>query len=238
MGHLPMPLSQRAAVVIALLTAGLLFSCWWSLSSLNELKVNGPVYDRIVRGKDLIADVLPPPVYIIESYLMAHQLLNTHDAENRTALVERLKALKAEFEMRCQFWSNVEPNEGPAGVSLTNVQRPAAAFYRAAFGDFIPALENGDAAGADAAMLRMKGSFEQHRNAIKQLVTLTTKRQGEVESLARSRATSADHVLLAFLSGAVALALGLLMLTTRSIALSLHVAVRTVLEPPPLIANR
>lgn len=35
--------------------------------STERIKVNGPVYRDIIRGKDLIADILPPPEYIIES---------------------------------------------------------------------------------------------------------------------------------------------------------------------------
>lgn len=34
--------------------------------STERIKVNGPVYVDIIRGKDLIADILPPPEYIIE----------------------------------------------------------------------------------------------------------------------------------------------------------------------------
>jgi len=36
----------------------------WSASTLNIAKVHGPYYSRIVQGKDLIADILPPPNYI------------------------------------------------------------------------------------------------------------------------------------------------------------------------------
>jgi methyl-accepting chemotaxis protein len=36
--------------------------------------VNGPVYQEIVYGKDLIADILPPPLYIVESYMLANEI--------------------------------------------------------------------------------------------------------------------------------------------------------------------
>ena len=36
-------------------------------TTLNTVKVNGPLYGDIVLGKDLIADILPPPEYVIES---------------------------------------------------------------------------------------------------------------------------------------------------------------------------
>jgi len=42
-----------------------------AILTLNKLKVNRPVYQNIIQGKDLIADILPPPEYIIESYLVA-----------------------------------------------------------------------------------------------------------------------------------------------------------------------
>ncbi|MFM7634946.1 MAG: hypothetical protein ACKO7Z_05060 [Cyanobacteriota bacterium] len=38
------------------------FVAWRTVES---VRVNGPLYGAIVEGKDLIADVLPPPAYII-----------------------------------------------------------------------------------------------------------------------------------------------------------------------------
>jgi methyl-accepting chemotaxis protein len=35
--------------------------------AINKVKVGGPIYKQVVEGKDLIADILPPPEYIIES---------------------------------------------------------------------------------------------------------------------------------------------------------------------------
>ena len=46
-----------------------------SFHTLNALKVNGPLYQDIVQNKDLVADVLPPPEYIIESYLVTLQMM-------------------------------------------------------------------------------------------------------------------------------------------------------------------
>jgi len=43
-------------------------------NTLNTLKVNGPIYKQLVEGKDLVADILPPPNYIIETYLTAYEL--------------------------------------------------------------------------------------------------------------------------------------------------------------------
>lgn len=34
-----------------------------------QLRVNGPMYDRIELSKDLVADIFPPPEYVLEAYL-------------------------------------------------------------------------------------------------------------------------------------------------------------------------
>jgi len=60
-------LSERLALLIALFSLGFIFYGAWSFKTLNERKVSGPVYQHIVQGKDLVADVLPPPEYILES---------------------------------------------------------------------------------------------------------------------------------------------------------------------------
>jgi len=41
--------------------------------TLSQLKVNGPVYDGIIDGKDLVADILPPPLYLVEAYMLASE---------------------------------------------------------------------------------------------------------------------------------------------------------------------
>ena len=52
-----------------IVTLGCIAILWTGVSALGQLKVNGPIYRQIVLGKDLIADILPPPEYVIEAYL-------------------------------------------------------------------------------------------------------------------------------------------------------------------------
>ena len=60
--------TQVLLVAISLAGGFLLFGAWTS-HTISETKVGGPNYQRIVLYKDLVADILPPPNYIIESYL-------------------------------------------------------------------------------------------------------------------------------------------------------------------------
>ena len=79
---------------------------FYSFSTLNNLKVNGPVYNKIVQGKDLVADILPPPVYLIESYLTVREMTD----ENDTAILNQeakylINKLKKEYFERHEYWT-------------------------------------------------------------------------------------------------------------------------------------
>src|ERR671923_174706 len=89
-----------------IVTLGCVAILWTGISALSELKVSGPVYRQIVLGKDLIADILPPPEYVIESYLETTLLLN--DPASLQQHRDRLKQLHKEYDDRHTYWQEVE----------------------------------------------------------------------------------------------------------------------------------
>lgn len=62
--------------------------------TLQRIKVGGALYDRIKLGNDLIADILPPPEYVIEAYLEA--TLAMRDPASVAERRERLTQLRKE----------------------------------------------------------------------------------------------------------------------------------------------
>ncbi len=43
--------------------------------TVTTVQIHGPLYAQIADSKDLVVDTLPPPLYIIESYLVTLELL-------------------------------------------------------------------------------------------------------------------------------------------------------------------
>ena len=97
-------LKTRFALLIAVPLLGLVGYGAMSFATLSKIKVSGPVYQHIVQSKDLIADILPPPEFIIESYLVVLQLSYSREAEEQGGLIERLGVLKGEYDTRHEFW--------------------------------------------------------------------------------------------------------------------------------------
>nr|WP_315395660.1 methyl-accepting chemotaxis protein [uncultured Duganella sp.] len=196
----------RFLILIGCFVAGFALYGAWSFKALKEIQVNGPIYQRIVQSKDLIADILPPPEYIIESYLVCLQMANLGDGagEARQALARRLRALKADYDSRHAYWRGQALPGQMGPLMLEQAHAPALAFYATAFDAFVPALDRGDAAAAAAALARLGALYETHRKIIDQVVALATRQSELDEAAARARIAAALWQSGLILAGALA----------------------------------
>jgi methyl-accepting chemotaxis protein len=211
-----MKLSHRFIVLLAILVISFATYGAWSFKVLNNLKVNGPVYQRIVQGKDLIADILPPPEYIIESYLVSLQAMAAPPAE-RKALIENLKSLKNDYDTRHVFWVKENLEGALKDLLLVSADKPAQEFYQIAFSQFVPALERDDSVAAAAALETMKQHYVVHRAAVNKLVELATKRNEVDEASAKTEIETSTWIMLALLIGATGLVASFLLGIARSL---------------------
>ncbi|MEV4782744.1 methyl-accepting chemotaxis protein [Burkholderia sp. LMU1-1-1.1] len=200
----------RFLILIGCFVAGFGLYGAWSFKALNEIQVNGPIYQRIVQSKDLIADILPPPEYIIESYLVCLQMANVGQSDGATAgdarqaLAGRLRALKADYDTRHAYWRGQDLPGQMGPLMLEQAHAPALAFYATAFDTFLPALAKGDQDGAAAALKRLGGLYETHRKVIDQVVQLATAQSALDEAAARERIAAAQWQCALILAAAVA----------------------------------
>ncbi len=137
-------------------------------AALRELKVGGPLYQRIILGKDLVADILPPPEYIIESYLEATLVLN--DPASLGARRARLGQLRQEYDARHAFWLDAPLPPALRDRLVTAAHNPAARFYGELEHRFLPALAAGDEAAARQSYALLSAAYAAHRAEIDVIV--------------------------------------------------------------------
>ena len=183
-------------VLVAVCGVALVGYGLWSWNTLSVAKVHGPYYNKIVQGKDLIADILPPPNYIIESYLMALHMANEVeegvDDGTMRGYVERCNQLKDEFDDRHAYWNADLPECEMKTIKTVDCFEPAAAFYQVLSDEFIPACIAGDIVKAQSLSRgTLREHYETHRTAIDKVVAMAiaenSQAEAEVAALVDSR---------------------------------------------------
>jgi methyl-accepting chemotaxis protein len=197
---------SRAILIFGLVTAlGLGAVIATSVYGLSQLKVGGPLYNQIKLGNDLIADILPPPEYVIESYLEATLVL--HNPAQLPAHRDRLAQLKKEYDERWDFWvkSDLDPTLKAKLVekSDSEVKR----FWTAIEQGLLPALAKGDSAAAAKSYAEITARYTAHRAIIDDIVKQTNDQNAATEIAATGRVSTFTLVLWG-VSAAVFLVIG------------------------------
>ena len=214
-------IKARLGVILAVLIIGFTLFGIATLKAMSTLNVNGPIYQRIVQGKDLIADILPPPEYIIESYLVVFQLSHTTNTDEISALVNRFQVLKSEYDTRHAFWLTETLESEIKTPFLEQSYNAALDFYNEAQTHFIPSVQAQNHDAMMASLAKMRVSYEQHRGAVDEVVRLTTERNGVDEKHAKSLLSGYSAGLLAIFIVSILLASFLTLWISRGILQSL-----------------
>jgi len=224
-------IGPKLIVLLAVFIAGYAFFGWLSFHTLDKLRINGNLYNQIVMSKDLIADVLPPPGYIIESYMTVLQMTDETDPEQMDYFSAELRRLQTDYKERHQFWVNESLLESGAlrNAMIAGAYEPAIRFYEIVFEKFIPALQKGDREYAKKlAHGELKTLYAIHRKSVDQVVLGATEKYKKTEAHAGA-AVQQDTKLLLIIAFAVIVAAIILSLIIRSsITSPLHVVVAAI----------
>lgn len=198
-----------------------------SLATFNAVKVGGDASNQVLASERLIADVLPPPAYIIEAYLTVQQLANNTDPALDPVLRQRLVDLEADYDERQTFYVEAVTDPDMTKALKEDSQVAARQFFGILHDQFLPALDDGDTATAQSlANTEMRDAYETHRAAIDRVVELASEDSAQAEAHASSLVSQRSRLLFA----TVAIAFVLTALVGAAVALSIIRPVRKVVH--------
>ncbi|MDI1307969.1 MAG: methyl-accepting chemotaxis protein [Methylotenera sp.] len=128
---------------------------------INQVRVNGPVYNSLKQYQDLTADALPPPLYPVDAfafYNQAYVASTNFNNDKRDKAIANAAKFEALFKERADYWQKNITNEKLQG-SLTATVKAGEAFFQVAHTRFIPALPLGTVA-ASAPLSDLTIAFE------------------------------------------------------------------------------
>jgi signal transduction histidine kinase/DNA-binding response OmpR family regulator/HPt (histidine-containing phosphotransfer) domain-containing protein len=214
----------RLALLLAAFTVGFLAYGAWTFYTMQKVSVGGPLYQRIEQSQQLVSDVLPPPEFIIESYLTCVQLSQAVSGYKQGMLIDRLKQLQEDYGVRRRVWEQVQ-FKPELSSALQQAHAPAQAFFDKVNRDLLPALFLNDRTQSERVLLELTGLYELHRKAINQVVLEATRNADENEESAMASVRSARLLQVAILIASLAVVIGLAVLIHRSILQPLSQAV-------------
>ncbi|RKE83697.1 methyl-accepting chemotaxis protein [Rhizobium sp. AG855] len=154
------------------LAAGIVAVAGIGAQTLQTLKVNGPIYKQIVDGKDLIADILPPPLYLIESYALANETVLHPDTAGVN--VPRFDALQKAYDERREYWKSSTLPDNLRDQLYNKVLTKGDVYWSTLRNDYLPALQAGDESAIRPALLKLKTEFHDHEVSVNELVAMAT----------------------------------------------------------------
>lgn len=188
---------DKFGVLLGIVVIGILVFGALAYTTISLVEINGPLYGQIIDGKDLTADILPPPEYLIESFLLTHQMLLETDPSRQQHLIDRIGELKKDFETRHGYWERTLPEGEMKRILLTEAYEPAVQYFDVFDTRYVPALRRGDRRSAQALLQSTLGdAYKQHRAAIDRVVSLSASWSSATEANAADIVVSRTGVLI------------------------------------------
>jgi methyl-accepting chemotaxis protein-1 (serine sensor receptor) len=170
--------------------------------------------DAVFVAKDVVADILPPPLYLIELRLVLSQAVEgTIDVAEARKQAERLTG---EYQARVDYWTK-NPPHGLERELLGKQHEAGQRFIAAARSEVLDRLAAGDVAGAKAKLAGVHQLYLEHRAGVDTTVAAGNSfAQASIAAFDVTRAR-ANLFVIGVLVLAVALVMAVYSLVLRSI---------------------
>lgn len=169
----------------ALLAGLLLLGGLAAYSSIDTVRIGGPVHSSLEQSNTLMADIMPPPMFLVEAFMVTSEILS-EEGRNRASL-EELRKLRKDYDERIAFWKASSLDPALMQTIDARTDKSAKAFWREVDTSFLPAAARNDVAALDASYKRLYGLYRTHRTDIHALVDqLSTQMESQKASADQS----------------------------------------------------
>lgn len=173
---------------------------------INTIRIGGTQYREIDLSNQVVADLAPPPLFLVEAYVESRLLAK--DPVNVAAHKAKLVELEEAAAQRLAFYRQSALSPAQQAELDRLDQGFIAPFWAEVNSGLKPAVARGDMAGADASLARLDRLYDRNRVEVLRVLQSTYAHREEIEAASASslRWTTATLILalLAIMGGIVA----------------------------------
>ena len=214
-------LSDKARSGARLLIGLLLAIIVLASAVVYAIRADGPMTQDSALQAEILADVLPPPAFVVEPYLNASLIV--HDPARAGPYLSELTDERAEFEARKAYWKTA-PVPEQLRQPLNDTIAAADKFWQIMDSKFLPAVSSGNRVAMDEAFsMDIAPIYKVQREQVRSIVALSRTYSAET---ARTR----DRLTAMALAGLAALALAMLGLILWSVRAAQKLVVAPLMD--------
>ncbi len=153
------------ALVIFVLFASLTVVLW------RATDIVGAAAKEMQSGQDVVADVLPPPLYLVETQLLAQRLSMAGDANERLILLNVIHDRKQDYAQRLIYWETSDSlSPELRQLLLQDLRASGNVYWDYLLSDYVSFFMNPSAAVNSPAQDQLDRLYQAHRLVVDQVV--------------------------------------------------------------------
>lgn len=175
--------SNLTLIFNSLIIAGIVALATVSGAALNYFKVDGDIYNKIMNSKDLAVDILPTPLYLVDAYQKAAELIDS--STDVDAGARRLGELHEAYLKRRSYWARADIDAGLRSRLTIDSYKEGEKFWREIETVFLPALHAGNRELTYRSFEHVKSAYAAHRAIIDDIAKMSGAYIARVKSEAK-----------------------------------------------------
>ncbi|MDX2019088.1 MAG: methyl-accepting chemotaxis protein [Deltaproteobacteria bacterium] len=164
--------------------------------TISDVQVGGDTYREITQYKDLVADILPPPMYVIEAYLESQLLAKGLEGPAFDRSVNKVAELHASYNDRHAFWSSHLDAGDLKSTFLQQAHEPAMRVFSLIESQLVPACRRHDTPEIAKALAEVSQAYEAHRQVVDRVVVMANAAYTQVETRSMAFVSQRHNTLL------------------------------------------
>jgi PAS domain S-box-containing protein len=174
---------RSTVVLIVILGASFLAFGITVRMAIHHIRIKGPVYTEIIQSKDLVAEVLPSPSCIIESYLVAREMCDPSNRERLDEMEHSINRLERDYESRLVFWRRELSSDDVRLMHFEDASQYARQVFAAVRDTLVPMVRAGDYVGAvELVNGPIRIAHGEYKRNVVEIAALSTERFQHLEN--------------------------------------------------------
>ena len=179
--------ARKFTILIASVFLGMTALFVISTYTISKTSIGSATYQSIENSKDLLADILPPPLYVVETYLDALQTINASDAASLEKIYNSIAQHKKGFQQQYEFWHSGAIDPKIKEILNQELYPTGKAIFEIFETRLKPALQTGNKAEAESICLnQLAPAYQKHRAVVDKLAILLDAYSKKVSDEGRS----------------------------------------------------